>query len=252
MAVKRLKMDRTGDPQARQAQLDALRREAGLLAAMRHPNILAFMGLTTSPPAIVTELCGKGSLLDVLRSAQRDPTSLPWSLRLRMATEAALGMNYLHCRNPAIIHRDLKSPNLLVDRDNHIKVGDFGLSRSHDPTRSGRSLENMNPRWLALEVLKGARATPASDIYAMGMVMYELLTMDVPWPLEKNSACIIYQVMQAAYPVVPKEAELPGGGFDGLPAYLALMKRCWAQNPGDRPASFAAVLADLRAIPCSS
>ena len=127
VAVKRLddldNLLQSEGQETQRALLDAMHAEAGLMAALRHPNIVAFMGLCTSPPAIVTELCSRGSLADVLKAAKRDPASLPWPLRLRMAVDAAAGMHHLHCQKPPIIHRDLKSPNLLVDKDWNVKVG---------------------------------------------------------------------------------------------------------------------------------
>ena len=130
VAVKRLddldSLLRTQPAVATKKLLDDLHAEAGLMAALRHPNIVAFMGICTSPPAIVTELCAKGSLADVLRIATGDPASLLWPLRLRMAVDAAAGMYHLHCQSPPIIHRDLKSPNLLVDKDWNVKVTNGG------------------------------------------------------------------------------------------------------------------------------
>ena len=109
-------------PEMRRTLLDALHAEAGLMAALRHPNIVAFMGMCAAPPAIVTELCARGSLTDVLKAARRDITSLPWPLRLHLAIGAAAGMHHLHCQSPPIVHRDLKSPNLLVAQDWTVKV----------------------------------------------------------------------------------------------------------------------------------
>ena len=178
MAVKRLddldNIMRSETEEVRAGVVEALNAEAGLLAAMRHPNIVGFVGISTSPPAIITELCDRGSLFDVLKAARRDP--LPWRLRLRMAIEAAQGMHYLHSSSPPIIHRDLKSLNLLVDADFHIKVADFGLSRMMDDAavslQSSATMEQVNPRWLAPEILRGGKASPASDIFAFGIVLW--------------------------------------------------------------------------------
>jgi serine/threonine protein kinase len=98
------------------------------MAALRHPNVVAFMGFCAAPPAIVTELCARGSLTDVLKAAGRDPASLPWPQRLTMAIDAATGMRHLHSQAPPIVHRGLKSPNLLVDKDWNVKVFGFQLT----------------------------------------------------------------------------------------------------------------------------
>ena len=257
MAVKRLdnleELMQEEGPESSQALIDALKAEAGLMASQRHPNIVQFMGMSTHPPAIITEFCSRGSLTDVLRAGKRDPASLPWPLRIRMATEAALGMNHLHSQTPPILHRDLKSPNLLVDADGHIRVADFNLSKMlHDSAAtlsSNKTMANMNPRWLAPEVLGGGKASVASDIFGFGIVLWEILTCEIPWAGEQTFRVMSLVMMEEARPPVPPPAALPGGGFVGLPAYEALMRRCWAQAPVDRPQNFAEVISALRAIP---
>ena len=128
VAVKRLDdldaLLHSEPPETRRQLLEALHAEAGLMAALRHPNVVAFMGFCAAPPAIVTELCARGSLTDVLKAATRNPATLPWPRRLRMAIDAATGMHHLHSQVPPIVHRDLKSPNLLVDKDWNVKVSD--------------------------------------------------------------------------------------------------------------------------------
>jgi serine/threonine protein kinase len=90
------------------------------------PPTLRYLGVCLHPPCVVTEYCARGSLNDVLKRA-RTSTSLrghlDWSRRLHMALDAAKGMLYLHSCTPAVIHRDLKSANLLVDKHWRVKVG---------------------------------------------------------------------------------------------------------------------------------
>ena len=179
VAVKRLddlsELMRTEGPEASAVLLASLKDEAGLMAALRHPNIVSFMGMCFAPPCIVTEFCAQGSLNDVLKAAKRDPASLPWKQRVRMAKEAATGMLHLHSQSPPIIHRDLKSPNLLVDHHGTVKVADVGLSKMTNESgimSSGNTLANMNPRWLAPEVLDGGKASVASDVFAFGIVLW--------------------------------------------------------------------------------
>lgn len=111
------------------AVLRRLEEEAGVMAVLRHPNVLAFMGVCTSPVcAILTEHCMRGSLSGVLAAARADPmgeaaAALTWRRRLGMALGAARGTLCLHSRSPPIIHRDLKSPNILLDQGWNAKVG---------------------------------------------------------------------------------------------------------------------------------
>jgi serine/threonine protein kinase len=90
---------------------------------------LQFLGMTISPATLVSEYCSRGSLMDVLRAGKSSAAKaqeLGWPRRMAMAADACMGMCYLHTRQPPIIHRDLKSPNLLVDASWKVKVSDFG------------------------------------------------------------------------------------------------------------------------------
>ncbi|KAL4447322.1 hypothetical protein ABPG77_007355 [Micractinium sp. CCAP 211/92] len=172
--------------------LAALNKEASLLASLRHPNVVQFIGVTTFPPAIITEFCSRGSLADVLRQARSSPEAareLTWPRRLAMALDAALGVLYLHTRPHPIVHRDLKSPNLLVEDSWRVKVTDLNLSRLMESANVGSkssSLAAMNPRWLAPEVMQGERPGPAADVFSFAVVLWEILTFDFPWT--QNSA----------------------------------------------------------------
>lgn len=101
--------------------------EVSLLSSLRHPNILLFIGASVqgSRLSIVTELMPRGSLFDILHksSDEIDPRR-----RLRMALDIARGVNQLHSCNPPIVHRDLKSPNLLVAADWKLKVADVSYT----------------------------------------------------------------------------------------------------------------------------
>ncbi|XP_019057946.1 PREDICTED: serine/threonine-protein kinase EDR1-like isoform X2 [Tarenaya hassleriana] len=119
--------------------LEEFKSEVRIMKKLRHPNIVLFMGAITRPPnlSIVTEFLPRGSLY---RLIHRTHNQLDERRRLRMALDAARGMNYLHSCNPVIVHRDLKSPNLLVDKNWVVKVCDFGLSRmKHSTYLSSRS-----------------------------------------------------------------------------------------------------------------
>ncbi|KAL4430024.1 hypothetical protein ABPG77_004394 [Micractinium sp. CCAP 211/92] len=231
-----------------------LDEEASLLASLRHPCVVQFMGVCRAPPCIITEYCPKGNLTSVLMAAKRDTAlsaELTWRRRLSMALDAARGMLYLHARSPPIIHRDLKSPNLLVDDSYHCKVSDFNLSRFVEENLGTKSssMAGLNPRWLAPEVMKGGRATPAADTYSFGIVMWELLTWELPW--STTLPWELYNVlMNGGHPEIPPREELPGAdttSFEGLDSYMQLMKRCWAQNQYDRP-GFEEIIRDLRSL----
>ena len=110
----------------------ALEKEVSVLRTLRFQKIVMFLGVCLDPPCIVTEYCARGSLFDVLSRAKERPEigkRLTWKRRINMALDAAKGMNYLHSHIPPVEHRDLKSPNLLVDEYWNVKVADFNTSK---------------------------------------------------------------------------------------------------------------------------
>merc|ERR1711959_295221 len=117
-----------------ESELNQFMRELVMLSTLDHVNIVKFLAGSVSPPnfCIITEFVSPGNLQVVLR--KKDEFELPWDLRVRMADDAGLGIAYLHSFDPPIMHRDLKSSNLLVTHDMRIKVADFGTSRQLVPT----------------------------------------------------------------------------------------------------------------------
>ncbi|KAL5727643.1 hypothetical protein ACHQM5_000817 [Ranunculus cassubicifolius] len=156
------------------------KKEIAIMKRLRHPNVLLFMGAVYSPErlAIVTEFLPRGSLFRTLHKSNQ---ALDVRKRLRMSLDVARGMNYLHHRSPPIVHRDLKSSNLLVDRNLTVKVGDFGLSKWKHTTyltaKSGRG----TPQWMAPEVLRNELSNEKSDVFSFGVILWELLTESIPW-----------------------------------------------------------------------
>lgn len=229
-----------------------LEQEASLMTTLHHPNIVQFLGITVFPAAVVTEFCARGSLTSVLRSASETPeraADLTWSRRIGMAADCIRGMLYLHTRIPPIVHRDLKSANLLVTGSWKVKVSDFNLSKIMEDTTRSTSLQAMNPRWLAPEVLNGGAATLAADVFAFGVILWELLTWQLPWGTS-NPWGIVSAVNSGQRLAIPTVGELPGpdsGSWPQLGKYIELMNRCWAQEPGERP-SFQGIMEALREI----
>ncbi|PRW32905.1 Prolyl 4-hydroxylase subunit alpha-2 isoform A [Chlorella sorokiniana] len=193
--------------------MQALQKECGLMASLRHPNVVLFLGLCYSPPAIVTEYCSRGSLFDCLRAASQAEgaaAQLSWTRRLNMALDAAKGVLALHSHSPPMVHRDLKSPNLLVDQGWKIKICDFNLSKLiEESTRSSSVGGMLNPRWLAPEVLTGGSATAASDVFSFGVVLWELLTWAIPWE-GVNAFQLVFMVSSGDRLAMPALEALPG------------------------------------------
>jgi serine/threonine protein kinase len=163
--------------------LKDFRNEVRLMMQLRHPNICLFMGavfrLETQRLCIVSEFCHRGSLYRILHKSERQ---LPILRRCQIALDAAKGCQFLHTHKPCIVHRDLKSPNLLVDKHWNVKVGDFGLARTKSHFYVSLGGGNVGtPEWTAPEVLKDEQFTEKADVYSFGVVLWEICTRQRPF-----------------------------------------------------------------------
>ncbi|KAL3138899.1 hypothetical protein ABBQ32_005722 [Trebouxia sp. C0010 RCD-2024] len=233
--------------------ITTLETEVSIMAAIRHPNVAMLMGLCLSPICVVTEFCARGSLTDVLRKAASDPVSaqqLDWRKRITMALDAAKGMLQLHSHPDAILHRDLKSPNLLVDRHWRVKVTDFNLSsmvKSYADSCNHSSTAATNPRWLAPEVVTHQRHSKAADVYSFGIVLWELMTWQLPWDDCNHFQIMMLLTREQARPEIPDINTLPGPRWSGVEGFIEIMQACWHQDPDRRP-PFESVIASLRTL----
>lgn len=229
--------------------LSVLDSEAEILASLRHPNIVQFIGVCSKPPCIISEFVEQGNLSDLIARSQVGTNGPSWGLYLKMLTDAATGMLYLHARSSPIIHCDLKSNNILVDLHYRTKICDFNMSRLLEECTGTASVSLQNPRWISPEVLDGEEYSKSSDVYAFGVIMWEVLTGRIPW-LETNFAEIVSLVRDGARPQIPNFWDVQDGKGAELIAfeeYVQLMTECWAQNPYERP-SFGDIIRELKDI----
>jgi hypothetical protein len=205
---------------------EAFRHEVEMITKFRHENIVLFKGAVIHPDcsALLTELCTE-SLFDRLERT----APIPWPVRLRWARDIAKGMTYLHARTPPVVHRDLKSLNVLLDASGTIKLCDFGIARLREHTFVNTQHIAGSPSWMAPEVLRGDDFGPASDVYSFGVLLWELLTRQVPWP-NKNMPQLVGLVGFAG-----SLLQLPERAPEGCPPqYLDLIRMCF-RSPGERP-----------------
>ena len=207
--------------------------EVAMIKSLRHPNIVHAMGACIDPICLVTEFCTRGSLFDIL---QKKSLKLSWELRLKLAMDAARGMRFLHTHKPTIIHRDLKSLNLLVDEQWTLKVTDFGLSRFKSPQLMTGQCGTF--QWMAPEVVASQSYTEKADVYSFGINLWELWTRKVPYGK--------LQPMQVAVAVMSK-GKRPDVPDDMPTEYRKLMEACWAQKPEKRP-PFTEIMLRLKEI----
>ena len=214
-----------------------IRQEAKLMKKLRHPSVLQYFGTATDKDCILIamEYMQEGSVRGLLNRTSCD---LTWKLRLSMLIDAACGMLYLHSLNPPIIHRDLKSHNLLVNSKWEVKVCDFGLSIGVKQNEYMQSNILGTLAWIAPEIFAHAPYNTRVDVYSFGIVMWEVLTRLVPYKGLDRQTIQHKVVVEKARPLVPGETH---------PAYRSLMEACWDENPNLRP-DFGTVVTRLRAI----
>lgn len=153
---------------------DEFKKEFVVLCAVHHPNIVKFYGASFKPKlCMVMEYCSRGSLYHVLKDKS---LNIGWSLALNMMKQSALGIEALHNNSPQILHRDLKSLNLLITEDWGVKVADFGLSR-FDTAEALETLKQMRGTfaYCAPESYHGAKYSDKSDMYSLGIIYIEII-----------------------------------------------------------------------------
>lgn len=232
VAVKKfLVQDLTGDV------LIQFKCEAEMMIRLRHPNVVLFMGAVTRSPnlSILTEFLPRGSLYRLLH---RSGTQVDEKKRMKMALDVAKGMNYLHTSHPTIVHRDLKSPNLLVDKNWGVKVCDFGLSRLKHHTFLSSNSTAGTPEWMAPEVLRNEPANEKCDVYSFGVILWELATLCIPW-----TGLNPMQVV-GAVGFQNRRLEIPAT-ID--PTVAQIIRDCWENDPRQRP-SFAQLIPRLKGL----
>ncbi|PKI67921.1 hypothetical protein CRG98_011517 [Punica granatum] len=204
---------------------------------LRHPNVVLFMGAVTRPPhlSIITEFLPRGSLYRIIH---RPHCQIDEKRRIKMALDVARGMNCLHTSNPTIVHRDLKSPNLLVDKNWNVKVCDFGLSRlKHNTFLSSKSTAG-TPEWMAPEVLRNEPSNEKCDVYSFGIILWELATLRLPWSGMNPMQVVGAVGFQNRRPDIPKELD---------PKVASIIWECWQTEPNLRP-SFAQLSVALKSL----
>ncbi|XP_036691023.1 mitogen-activated protein kinase kinase kinase 10 isoform X2 [Balaenoptera musculus] len=239
VAVKAARLDPERDPAVTAEQV---RQEARLFGALQHPNIIALRGACLSPPhlCLVMEYARGGALSRVLAGRRVPPHVL-----VNWAVQVARGMNYLHNDAPVpIIHRDLKSINILILEaiENHnladtvLKITDFGLAREWHKTTKMSAAGTY--AWMAPEVIRLSLFSKSSDVWSFGVLLWELLTGEVPYRE--------IDALAVAYGVAMNKLTLPIPSTCPEP-FARLLEECWDPDPHGRP-DFGSILKQLEVI----
>ncbi|KRZ86556.1 Mitogen-activated protein kinase kinase kinase 9 [Trichinella sp. T8] len=210
--------------------LETVRQEAQLFHLLKHPNVAALRGVCLSLPnlCLVLEYCAGGPLNRALSSWKVSPEVL-----IDWAIQVARGMHYLHAEAPvSLVHRDLKSSNVLIKepivernlKNLTLKIIDLGLAR--EACRTTRMSMCGTYAWMAPEVIKSSTFSKASDVWSYGVLLWELLTGEVPY---KG-----IDALAVAYGVAVNKLTLPIPS--SCPEELSrMMEDCWNVEPRRRP-----------------
>ena len=218
--------------------VERFRREARTGAQLSHPNIVTVIdrGETDGRPFIVFEFID-GEPLDQLVTRSG---ALPIEDALEIAIASANGLAFAH-RN-GLVHRDVKPQNILLNGEGVPKVTDFGIARSLDVkkgvTQTGTVLGTSN--YIAPEQASGEHVTAQSDVYSLGVVLFELLTGRVPFDGDNFVTVALRHINEPAPSVLARRGDVP-------PRLAAAVSRALAKEPGERFPSMAAFAAELEA-----
>jgi len=220
--------------------------EVRFLCELSHPSIIKCFGFSLDPNAmVVMEFCEFGDLHNFI--GKHKPLS--WRMRLRCMNNIAGGISYLHAQTPPVVHRDLKSPNILICSSNPkdkivAKISDFGLSMSlWNPIREETHDRDVHTAtWLAPEVMSSFAYSEKVDCYALGIIMWELLACNHPFEefnFKFNSALeeAIISGLRPSIPALPEDQAKNAIVRHIYNRYTNLLRKCWDNSPNARPSA---------------
>jgi predicted Ser/Thr protein kinase len=218
--------------------VERFRREARAVAALSHPNIVTVIdrGEHGSRQFIVFEYIDGENLKALIQ--RRGPA--PVTTALELALQIARGLSFAH--QQGLVHRDVKPQNVLLNGDGQAKVTDFGIARSldvqHGMTQTGTVLGTSD--YIAPEQAQGQRVDEHTDVYSLGVVLYEMLTNEVPFPGENFVAVAMRHINEPPPPIRDKRPDVS-------PRLEAAVHRAMAKRPEDRFQTMADFCRELEA-----
>ncbi|KAI3893765.1 hypothetical protein MKX03_033282 [Papaver bracteatum] len=242
-----------------QSQVEQFINEVVILTQINHRNVVKLLGycLETEVPLLVYEYVSCGTLFQHIHHKQgsTEASSMNWESRLRIATEIASAIAYLHsAASPPIVHRDIKSTNILLDENLTAKVSDFGASRliPLDQTRVN-TLVHGTLGYLDPEYFNTSQLTDKSDVYSFGVVLVELLTGELPIcfdkPEEQRSLATHFSSLKEGdnvFQLIDAKVASDGKAKDLL-AVAEIAWKCLKLKGEDRPA-MKQIAADLEVL----
>ncbi|KAL0335718.1 UNVERIFIED_CONTAM: Serine/threonine-protein kinase STY13 [Sesamum radiatum] len=239
-----VKLDWGEEGHRTEAEIASLRaaftQEVVVWHKLDHPNVTKFIGATMGSPelniqtenghigmpsnicCVVVEYLPGGNLKSYLIKNRRK--KLAYKVVVQMALDLARGLSYLHSQK--IVHRDVKTENMLLDKSRTVKIADFGVARVEASNPNDMTGETGTLGYMAPEVLNGNPYNRKCDVYSFGICLWEIYCCDMPYPDLSFSEVTSAVVRQNLRPEIPR----------CCPSSLAnVMKRCWDANPDKRP-----------------
>uniref|UniRef100_A0A1J3DC52 non-specific serine/threonine protein kinase n=1 Tax=Noccaea caerulescens TaxID=107243 RepID=A0A1J3DC52_NOCCA len=233
----------------------AFTQEVAVWHKLDHPNVTKFigaamgtsemsiqtengqMGMPSNVCCVIVEYCPGGALKSFLIKTRR--RKLAFKVVIQLSLDLARGLSYLHSQK--IVHRDVKTENMLLDKSRTLKIADFGVARLEASNPNDMTGETGTLGYMAPEVLNGSPYNRKCDVYSFGICLWEIYCCDMPYPDLSFSEVTSAVVRQNLRPEIPR----------CCPSSLAnVMKRCWDANPEKRP-EMDEVVAMLEAIDTS-
>lgn len=242
VALKRVQIDpsRFEEQSAIDEFFERLQREAEICGSLQHPNIVTLYEAGYEDGRIsflAFEYVEGASLFDVLKKAR--PQRLPLDITLRIACDILAGLAFAHGKG--IVHRDIKPANIMIAADGTAKLADFGIARPKESSLTIAGSLMGTPNYMPPEQIKGLPATPRSDLFSFGVMLFEMFTGQKPFAGADISTILHGIVREPTPSLLELNSELPKD-------YERVVHRLTAKSPAQRFESAAATLEELRNI----
>jgi serine/threonine protein kinase len=239
VAIKKIRPDRSNDV----AGIEQFLKEIILMAQLYHPRIVEFIGVAWDVLrhlSAVNEFMDHGDLRNVLHGYKLQSTPLTWRAhKARISLHIAEALSYLHSLKPKVIHRDLKSKNVLLNLHLDAKLSDFGISRQRFRVETHMTVGVGTSFWIAPEVLLGKDYDERADIFSFGVVLSEIDTDDYPYWNDANEGGEARGKLQEAeiLSLVAAGQKRPEFTIDCPPGILDIADCCLQKDPANRPSA---------------
>jgi len=222
----------------RKEDQNLFRIELTVWSKLNHPSCIRLIGVCLERPEylLICPFCEGGTLAgrhEMLLKKRSPPIAT--AVLVRQALQVASGMAYLHSQN--IMHRDLKSPNILLTAAGDLRISDFGLAKYAPTEKSLLTAETGSYRWMAPEVLRHEPYDRSCDVFSFGMLCWEMLTYSMPFEKLTPVQAAFAVAIDGHRPIIPRFCSTD---------IAKLLNRCWDKSSEQRP-SFDAITLELEA-----